>query len=103
MSEPPNFHDFCQTAIGMRLSHVWRGHGSAIFVELGALRPTTTRDGSAGNGHGELELMIQWSWRIEVGSSIRCGSESDEELWEPTFASLIGKTGHEPDDIRPIA
>ena len=35
--------------------------------------------------------MIEWSWRIEDGPSIACGSWSDENLWAPTFARLIGR------------
>ncbi|WP_129219386.1 hypothetical protein [Lichenibacterium ramalinae] len=46
MSEPLE-HDR-SAAIGMPVSHVWRGHGSALFIELGALAPRTRRDGSRG-------------------------------------------------------
>lgn len=75
----------------MPVSHVGRGHGSALFIELGALAPRTRRDGSAGEPGGEVGLMIEWSWRIEDGQSIACGSWSDEDLWSPTFARLIGR------------
>lgn len=34
--------------------------------------------------------MVEWSWRIEDATSIRCGSWSDETLWEPTFSTLLG-------------
>ena len=74
--------------IGLPLSHFWRGHGSAIFLEFGRLTPRTRRTGVTGNPRGELSLMVEWSWRIENRTSILCGSWSDEHLWEPTFDLL---------------
>jgi hypothetical protein len=74
--------------IGLPLSHLWRGHGSAIFLEFGHLTPRTRRSGEAGNPQGEFGLMVEWSWRIENRTAILCGSWSDEELWEPTFDLL---------------
>lgn len=84
--------DFRAAACGLAVAHVWRGHGSALFVELGALTPTTRRDGSPGEPQGKIGLMIEWSWRIEDGRSIICGSWGDEDLWPPTFARLLGRT-----------
>lgn len=83
---------FRTAACGLTIAHVWRGHGSALFIELGALTPTTRRDGSPGEPEGEISLMVEWSWRIEDGRSIACGSWSDEDLWPPTFARLAGRT-----------
>lgn len=82
---------FRDALIGLPLSHVWRGHGSAIFLEFGYLTPTSRRSGEVGNPTGEVGLMIQWSWRIEDTFSILCGSWSEEHLWEPTFALLHNK------------
>jgi hypothetical protein len=82
---------FRDALIGLPLSHVWRGYGSAIFLEFGRLTPRTRRSGEAGNPTGELGLMIQWSWRIEDTVSILCGSWSQEHLWEPTFDLLRKK------------
>lgn len=79
---------FRDALIGLPLSHFWRGHGSAIFLEFGRLTPTTRRTGVTGNPRGELSLMVEWSWRIENRTSILCGSWSDEHLWEPTFGLL---------------
>jgi hypothetical protein len=79
---------FRDALIGLPLSHFWRGHGSAIFLEFGRLTPTTRRTGVTGNPGGELSLMVEWSWRIENRTSILCGSWSDERLWEPTFDLL---------------
>lgn len=82
---------FATAARCMPVSHVWRGYGSALFIELGKLTPSTRRNGSPGEAAGEFEMMIESSWRIEEQSSILCGSWSDEELWAPSFARLLGQ------------
>lgn len=33
----PDFFEFVSPMIGLPLSHVWRGYGSALFIELGEL------------------------------------------------------------------
>lgn len=77
---------------GLPVSHVWRGHGSALFLEFGQLSPgKALADGKAGNPQGQFGIMIQWSWRIENGSKILCGSWSDEKLWELSFKRLTGE------------
>jgi hypothetical protein len=78
--------------VGKRISSVWRGHGSAIFLELGDLSPAARRDGSPGRAAGEYGVMMEWSWRIEDETSILCGSWSDEEKWDGFFSSLIGRS-----------
>ncbi len=77
--------------VSQRISHVWRGHGSALFLELGQLSPASRRDGTSGNGSGEYTVMIEWSWRIENENAIVCGSWSDEGEWERHFQSLVGR------------
>ena len=72
----------------MPISLVWRGHGSALFIEFGDLTPTMRRDGSAGSPKGRMALGVEWSWRIEDARSILCGSWSDESLWEPALDRL---------------
>ena len=70
----------------MPLSLLWRGYGSAIFLEFGELSPDGfRRDGSERHPVGQFSVGIEWSWRIESETSIVCGSWSDEELWEPSF------------------
>jgi hypothetical protein len=85
---PPNnaFDSFAATLIGLPISHVWRGYGSAIFVEIGELSSWPRKDGAPGNPQGEVTLGVEWSWRIEDGSAILCGSWSEEGLWEPTLS-----------------
>jgi hypothetical protein len=76
--------------IGMPVTHIWRGYGSAIFVELGELRPKVRRDGTPGNAQGQFGLSIEWSWRIEGKRRIWCGSWSEEGHWPRAFACLLG-------------
>ena len=83
---------FSNAAKGMPVAHVWRGGGSALFVELGALTQQARQDGTPSEPAGEIELMIEWSWRIEDERSIVCGSWSDEALWRPSFDRLLGCT-----------
>ncbi len=80
--------EFAAPLIGLPVAHAWRGYGSAIFLEFGALTPTTRMNGSPGIPQGEMSLMIEWSWRIEGRRSILCGSWSDEARWPRALACL---------------
>ena len=84
---------FREAAKGLAVAHVWRGYGSTLFIEFGKLIPATgtRKDGTLRAPSGEIGLMIEADWRIEDAHTIVCGSSSDEELWEPTFARLVGK------------
>jgi hypothetical protein len=82
------FEPFAASLVGLPITHVWGGYGSAIFIEFGKLRPIARRDGSPGNPEGEISLGVEWSWRIEDRTAIRCGSWSEEDLWEPAFDTL---------------
>lgn len=85
------FKPFAASLVGMPISHVWRGYGSALFLELGNLRSVANRDGSLGHPEGDVSLGVEWSWRIEDQSAIQCGSWSEEHLWEPAFDMLRGR------------
>ena len=86
-----DFISFTSALIGLPINHIWRGYGSAIFLEFGELTPgRVRRDGSAGNPRGEWTLCIEWSWRIEGKRRIWCGSSSDEKRWPRAFARLMG-------------
>lgn len=84
------FERLAASLVGVPIAHLWRGYGSAVSFEWGALAPSTLRNGRQGQPRGEISLAVEWSWRIEGPDSIRCGSWSEEELWEPTFAALRG-------------
>lgn len=85
------FATYRSALLSQPLSAVWRGHGSAIFLEFGRLTPQTRHDGTAGNPQGAYTVMIEWSWRIEDEGSILCGSWSDEENWGDVFTALTGR------------
>jgi hypothetical protein len=89
------FEAFAAPLIGMRVSHVWQGHGSALFLEFGKLQARTRTDGSVANPDGEMSLMIEWSWRIEGRRSILAGSWSEERKWRRAFTVLRGATVRE--------
>lgn len=82
---------FAKALVGKRVSHAWRGHGSAIFLEFGSLSPTRKLSGRAGQRNGELGLMIEWSWRIENRKEILGGSWSDERKWKRLLQLLVGR------------
>ena len=88
MNPAKAFDAFATTLAGLPISHVWRGYGSAIFIEIGKLVPRSRRDGSPGHPEGEVSLGVEWSWRIEDRVSIICGSWSEEERWEPALDLL---------------
>lgn len=91
-SAPPDFASFALPLVGLPVSHIWRGYGSAIFLEFGELNPgRLRRDGSPGNPRGEWTLGIEWSWRIEGKRRIWCGSWSEVDRWPRAFARMQGK------------
>src|SRR5437588_10390491 len=63
---------------GRRVSHVWRGYGSALFLEFGELAKTRKLNGKPGQPVGDLSLMVEWSWRVENKNTILGGSWSNE-------------------------
>lgn len=79
---------FFKALVGKKVSHVWRGYGSAIFVEFGNLTPHKLKNGRDGTPIGEFTLTIEWSWRIERKFSILGGSWSSEGKWPGFFKKL---------------
>jgi hypothetical protein len=87
------FDAFCAPLIGLPVNLLWRGYGSAIFIEFGELMPWFLRNGRRmKHDRGEMGLGITWSWRIEDLTSIIAGSWSEEEEWPPIFDRLTGAT-----------
>ena len=87
------FELFASPLVGLPVSHIWEGYGSAIFLELGVLTPSIRRrrDGSFGNLHGEWTLTPYYGWRIEGKRRIWCGSSSDKDRWLRIFSRLEGR------------
>jgi hypothetical protein len=92
---PERFHALTRPLIGMPVSHTWRGAGSAIVLELGALTTSTRTSRTAGEVTsivGEASLMLEWSWRVESPRAIQFGSWSIEARITRGVASLQGCT-----------
>ena len=89
------FHALTRPLIGMPVSHTWRGAGSAVFLELGALTTHTSTlrlHGPFRYQKGEVSLMLEWSWRVESQRAIQFGSWSDDPRITRGVASLQGHT-----------
>ena len=78
---------------GKVISHAWLGHGSVLFLELGELSAGDVRkDGSKGNGKGEITIFIGYDWRIERKGSILGGSNDSKKRFNSFAKKLVGKT-----------
>lgn len=89
---PAEFESYSAPLVGLPLTRIWQGYGSAIFLEFGNVQPRARRDGSPGNPRGEYTLMLQNGWRIEGKKRIWCGSWSDGERWPRAFKRIEGAT-----------
>lgn len=89
------FRALTRPLIGMPISHAWRGFGSAVFLELGALTTVTRTSRKRGEytaTFGEVTLMLEWSWRVESPGAIQFGSWSENPRITRGVASLEGHT-----------
>jgi hypothetical protein len=87
-----DFATFSAGLIGLPMSRIWQGYGSAIFLEFGEVQPRRRQDGSPGNPRGDWTLFIAGSWRIEGKRRIWCGSWSDGARWPRAFSRLQGQS-----------
>jgi hypothetical protein len=83
------FDDITRSFIGLELSRPWRGHGTALFSEVGLLSHTYER---TKRPKAELGLEFSWSWRVESARSILFGSSSSERRIARGVDSLAGLT-----------
>jgi hypothetical protein len=89
------FHALTRPLVGLPVSHTWRGAGSAIFLELGALTTitrTSRKRGEYTSTFGEVTVMLEWSWRVESPGAIQFGSWSENPRITRGVASLEGRT-----------
>lgn len=80
------FRNFTRSAVGLPVSHAWRGHGSAVFFEFGKLRRNEGRQPK-----GEATAMLEWSWRVEKARSVLFGSFSGERKIARGLQTLVGR------------
>ncbi len=74
----------------MSVAHVWLGHGSALFLELGEIGECRRKDGSQGNPKGAVTVMADFGWRIEGPRSIVCASGESNRRIASAVKSLLG-------------
>jgi hypothetical protein len=86
--------DLIAVVVGRKVSHVWKGHGSTIYLELGVLTASTLtrKDGSSGNPSGEITIGVDGGWRIESEERIVCGSSSENIGVFSGVSKLVDRT-----------
>lgn len=82
------FHRLTRPLVGKPVSSTWRGHGSALFLELGRLHTSPRWTGEK----GDATVMVQWSWRVEGPRSVRFGSWSLDRKMNHGIRGLRGRT-----------
>ena len=70
------FNRLVSPLLGLPVTRPWRGHGSAVFFELGPLKrvPRTHRPGHS--LRGLATVMLEGIWRVERQHSIDFGADS---------------------------
>jgi len=84
------FHKLVKPLVGLPVSLPWPGHGSAIFLELGALAPLKVP--RQRYNEGEACIWVEWSWRFEARSSVAFGSSSSGPRIDAGLQALRGAT-----------
>lgn len=77
-----------QLLAGMPVSRTWKGNGTAIFLELGAL----TNDAKRRYPRGEVTVYVGWDWRVERGTGVLFGSSNPGSGIADGIATLAGLT-----------
>ncbi|MFC3692843.1 hypothetical protein [Chenggangzhangella methanolivorans] len=85
-----DFERFTAPLHGLSVSSVWRGAGTAIFLEFGE-GPNLSADRSDERRTGAFTLMLEWSWRIEGETKILGGSFSDAPVIEEALYGCVGR------------
>jgi hypothetical protein len=81
-----DFAEVTKPLIGLPIGHAWKGYGSAIFLEVGKLRPT----GRNNRPTGEFCIGIEWNWRVEFGSTVEFGSSNTGAEINRRISSIEG-------------
>ena len=76
---------------GKKISRVWKGHGSALFLELGRLHSMVSPKGKKLGAHGEITIQVVWEWRIEKYASILVGSANTAQRILNQIPKLKGR------------
>ena len=84
---PSEFKTIVEPLIGLSVSRPWRGHGAALFMELGPL--TGTYPGS-GRPKADAGVAFDWCWRVESYGAVAFGSSSGDRKIDHGILSLEG-------------
>jgi hypothetical protein len=84
------FQELIQPLLGLTVSLPWKGYGSAIFLELGALAPLELP--RQHHNEGEACIFISWDWRVEGETAVLYGSSNSGPKMEAGILSLQGET-----------
>jgi len=82
----PAYNEILSVCKGLKISHVWRGVGACLVLEVGRLSKSVT----GGQPDGQLCFMFECDWRVERPRSIHFGSGDSTRLIESRIASLLG-------------
>jgi hypothetical protein len=85
-----DFQALVQPLLGLMVSLPWKGYGSAIFLELGALAPLESQRRHKNNG--EACISVEWDWRVEAEAAVLFGSSNSRPKIESGIHSLRGTT-----------
>jgi hypothetical protein len=88
----PDIQSYLNRSAGLRVADAWRGHYSAIFLELGRLHKHPAKTTHASRGKGDVSLMLDCKWRLETPRTIALGSLDRYSAIERGIAKLIGTT-----------
>jgi hypothetical protein len=80
------FQKLTRRLVGLPVSKIWRGFGSAVFFEFGKLSQSGTRQAK-----GEATVMLESSWRVEKAKSVMFGTFSGERKIAHGLQSLAGR------------
>ena len=81
------FDGLVRPLLGRKVAEPWKGYGSAIFLEIGPLRPTDT---ARRHREGAGCIALEWDWRVEGGRRILFGSSDSRPKIEDGISRLEG-------------
>jgi hypothetical protein len=85
-----DFQALIQPLFGLAVSLPWKGYGSAVFLELGAL--AALKSSRQHYNDGEACIAVDWDWRVEAEHEVVFGSSNSRPEIEAGLRSLRGST-----------
>ncbi len=84
---PSKFNSLTRSILGMEVTLPWKGHASAVFLELGRLTP---REGRQRHDEGQACIWLVWEWRVEKRARILYGSANSDPEIDDSIRGLRG-------------